>query len=360
LENVTLNKNQSSENDELDEAFQSSIPGFSRSWDSVASRCPNSGAMIHFCSMQNANNSKIANQHRKGSFSLLAITDTTAPSSSSHYSDSILSCRSLLASHVKENASLLKMKHLVGRPITSADLLSSMSKWGLPLLSLPESSEEGTEPRDTTAKNHKQRPFLKEVVIPYFDNAEYADGSILLSKIARLQRPKVGLYNWSTGSSSSSSSIIRIRPLPTAAEDHSLPPPSLIFHCEYSEEINVQELTHGATTAKIGCNGRNGVGQLMLRHADLVGLDVRYCPQTSISSSFSEAEESLLAGSLEELQSTNTLLAGGGGGTANDDDRLGKADCWVEVRANIKRPFGFWHRSSSKKRTAKAPNLPYE
>jgi hypothetical protein len=57
LEDVPLNKNQSSENDELDEAFQSSIPGFSRSWDSVASRSPNSGAMILFCSMQNANNS---------------------------------------------------------------------------------------------------------------------------------------------------------------------------------------------------------------------------------------------------------------------------------------------------------------
>jgi hypothetical protein len=359
LEDVPLNKNQNGENDELDEAFQSSIPGFSRSWDSVASRCPNSGAMIHFCSMQNANNSKSANHHRKVSFSLLAVTDTTAPSSSSHYSDYILSCRNLLASHVKENAFVLKMKYLVGRPITTADLLRSMSKGGLPLLSLPESSEEVTEPRENTTKNHKQRPFLKEVVIPYFDDAVYADGSSLLSNITRLQRPTVGLYNWSTGSSSSSSSI-RIRPLPTAAEDQVLPPPSLIFHCEYSEEINVEELPHGATTAKIGCNGRNGNGQLMLRHADLVGLDVRYCPQTSVSSSFSEAQESLLAGSIDELQSTNTLLAGGGGETANEDDRLGKADCWVEVRANIKRPWGFWHRSSSKKRTAKPFNLPYE
>jgi hypothetical protein len=279
---------------------------------------------------------------RKGSFSLLAITDapTTTPNA-----EAIQSFRTFLASHVKSRASLIKMKKSIGSSIYTAELLSSVATGGLPLLSLPQTVLENEESSD-----ENQGTGLKEVVIPYYDYGVYADGSTLLSNIgdARLKRPAVGVYQW-TGSSTC------IRPLPTAAEDQRLPPPSLIFHRQNHDDVDVQE--YGATTVKIGYGG-TGDGQLMLLHGDLAGLDVRYCPRKDVSSTFSEAQESLLAGSLDELQSTNTLLVGGE--KAKEDDRIGKADCWVEFRANMKRPLGFLPRSSGKLRTAKAPDIPYE
>lgn len=333
----------SSPNDELDRTFQSSIPGFSRKWNSEVSRCPVSGSLIHFCSMDS--NSTTA-KDRNGPFSLLALTNSP---SGTFAEESIQDFRKLLASHIKSRASIIKIKDSVGSAVAVGELLRSISTGGLPLLALPTRTEESIDKPENPITG------LKEVVIPYFDYAAYADGSNLLSNIAsaELKRPTVGVYQW-TGCST------HVRPLPTAGEDQRLPPPSLIFQCRNPEEANVHELNVG--TAKIGYTG-NGTGQLMLIHEDLAGLDVRYCPRIGFSSAFSEAQDSLLAGSLHELQSTNTLLAGGE--NAKVDDRHGKADCWVEVRANLKRPIGFLQRSvttsrASKHRVAKAPDIPYE
>jgi hypothetical protein len=92
-----------------------------------------------------------------------------------------------------------------------------------------------------------------------------------------------------------------------------------------------------------------------------MGLDVRYCPRTATSSTFSEAQESLLAGSLDELQSTNILVSGAE--NVKSDDRIGNGDCWVEVRASLKRPSNFLQRTKSstrRQKVAKIPDLPYE
>ena len=335
LENVRFNV---SADDELNEAFSSSIPGFSRKWDSVASKCPLSGCLLHFCTMESSERE----EERNGSFSLLAITD--APSKKTNV-ESIQHFRDFFASQVKDKAPWIKIKGSFGGKLSSGELLSSITNGGLPLLSLPEQELERKQ-------SIEEVPFdgLKEVVIPYFDYASYTDGSTLLSKLsyAQLKRPNVGLYQWTN-------SFTRIRPLPTAHEDRTLPPVSLIFHCETLDEIEVKE--YNATTAKIGFGGR-GSGQLMLRHPGLSGLDVRYCSLTKASSNFSEAQDSLLAGSLQELQSTNTLLAGSE--EAKEDDRIGKSDCWVELRANLKQPSGFFQRSPRERRPAKAPDLPYE
>ena len=114
--------------------------------------------------------------------------------------------------------------------------------------------------------------------------------------------------------------------------------------------------------ARIGYSGLGpGHGQVMLLHKDLIGLDIRYCPRTTVSSTFSEAQESLLAGSLEELQSTNILLSGSE--KAIGDKRIGNSDCWVELRANLKRPSKYWQRSknsSRKQKIAKIPDIPFE
>jgi hypothetical protein len=194
---------------------------------------------------------------------------------------------------------------------------------------------------------------LKEIAVPAYDFAVYSDSSSLLTRLSSsgLPSPKTGLYNWSS---------TRIRPLPTGSEDQRLPPPSLIFHCDSLEDVSVEE--HGAVTSRIGF-GSLGNGQLIVLHKDLPGLDLRYCSSTVSASSFAEAQESLLAASLADLQSTNILL--GGGEKAKADERIGLGDCWVEFRANIKAPLGFWRKyamakSKSKHRIAKAPDLPFE
>jgi hypothetical protein len=202
---------------------------------------------------------------------------------------------------------------------------------------------------------------LKEIVVPFFDYAEYKDGSTILSKLAShagTNRPAVGVYQWPTGPTC-------IRPLPTAAEDKRLPSPSFIFHSNSPEDevaLTTMDET-GIRRAPIGFSGGMADGQIMVLHEHLLGLDVRYCHQTKVKSAFSEAQESLLAGSLEELQSTNTLLAVGE--QAKDDHRILNSDCWVEVRANLKQPSGYWSNRASAKRTgsvrvASVPDLPYE
>ena len=266
--------------------------------------------------------------------------------------ESIQNFRDLFAASVQDRSTAIKLKwSLLGHSITPMSMLNSNSCGGLPLLQLPpvvQGKCAAPTKEDLTTSGR-----LKEIVVPYFDHATFKDGSTLQSRISdsSLTRPAVGVYQWTSSST-------HVRPLPTAAEDRRLPPPSLIFHSSNLDEI-LKKTAPGLKVAKIGYSGTK-TGQLMMLHPDLEGIDVRYCSQDIISSAFSEAQESLLAASLEELQSSNILLAGGEQGKI--DERLGKSDCWVEVRANLKRPSGYWQRKGgqSKQRIAKIPDIPYE
>jgi hypothetical protein len=328
--------------DELDDSFQSRVPGFSRRWDSVALKCPSSGAVLHFCSIDSGNESKDSSS---GIFSLLGITDSSLGSTTSQ---DVASFRNLFASHVGKQATNIKLRHSM-RSLTPSHLLGSSSSGELPFLVFPVKEKCALQPEISDPSTG-----LKEIAVPAYDFAVYPDGSNLLTRLSSsgLPRPKTGLYEWAS---------TRIRPLPTSSEDQRLPPPSLIFHCDSLEDVvSVEE--HGATTSKIGFGGL-GNGQLIVLHKDLPGLDLRYCSSTEASSSFAEAQESLLAASLADLQSTNILL--GGGEKAKADERVGHGDCWVEFRANLKEPVGFWRRhvmtkSKLKHRIAKAPDLPFE
>ena len=331
LEEVALN---SFGDDALNKASPLSFAGLSRRWVSVASKCPSSGSIVHFCSLENASEKSC----RESPFALLGVTDFRDDEGNER---AIQGFRDLFAAHLKSQSFFSTIRSSMGG---SAGLLASALTNGLPLLSLPP-TQELSEPAQESGG-------LKEVVIPHYDYATYDDGSTLLGTMGKsmMTRPAVGVYQW-VGSTT------RIRPLPTAAEDQRLPPPSLIFHCQNPEDINVEQ--HGAQSAKIGYGG-TGRGQLMVLHKDLIGLDVRFCPQLKVSSAFSEAQESLLAGALDDLQSTNTLLTGDE--TAKEDEKIGKADCWVELRANLKQPKGYLDRSrtSAMPRRAKAPDLPFE
>ncbi|KAL3916471.1 MAG: hypothetical protein SGILL_005161 [Bacillariaceae sp.] len=300
--------------------------------------------------------------------------------------ESIRHCRQLLADHLEKNSSTantfnMNFKSLLNRPLTPADLLHETD--GLPLLSLGPQQEEQREQKATSSADENydpstSSPFLKEVVVPFFDYAQYEDGFTILSKLSQFPRPSVGVYQWPTASNDNSNGIC-IRPLPTAAEDKRLPPPSLIFHCNDSADgvvasVNTFNNNNSNSApiqmARIGyAGGMMNKGQTMLLHDDFQGLDVRLCPSQTVSSHFSEAQESLLAGSLPELQNSNILLAQGE--QAVDDERTNNSDCWVEVRANLKRPAGFLNRKNTtvfgaaggsvmKQKIAKVPDIPYE
>jgi hypothetical protein len=102
----------------------------------------------------------------------------------------------------------------------------------------------------------------------------------------------------------------------------------------------------------------------MVIHKDTAGLDIRLTESTACISSFSEAQEALLAGSLDELQNVNVLMEGGNETKAYQETMNGLGDCWVEFRANLKKPSGFFTRNTKSNRqshkVAKAPDIPYE
>jgi hypothetical protein len=353
--------------DNLDKVFASSIPGFSCSWKSIGISCSVSGSVIHFCSLDGENRGSGSNNSNDSSlttpFSLLSITDGVTGAddadnvTESQTIQSIQRSRDELATQFSQLSSATKhirlsLKRLAGRPVTALDLLrETVSADGLPFMTLEDSMNSRDASTDHTT------PYLKEIVVPFFDYAEYKDGSTMLSRLAMVDttRPAVGVYRWP-------GSLTCIRPLPTAAEDQRLPPPSLIFHHESIQDEDTGTIADsGLQRARIGYSGGMNDGQIILLHADLRGLDVRLCTRTKVSSAFSEAQESLLAGSLDELQSTNVLLAGGE--KAVDDDRIGKGDCWVELRANVKRPSGYLRTKKGgtvKQKIATIPDLPYE
>ena len=344
--------------------------------------------MIHFCSIGlRSDNSEQKEQEQDQNkqntpFALIAITDTDSNASddgnkkkesngNAEVNIAINNARCHLASKINEGGTLnstsfLNLKYFLKGRLTASDLLKNISPHGLPLFSVPNNTprrivdDDDDDDDDDSCVPKPTMTYLKEVAVPYFDYAAYKDGSTFLSKLglAMTIRPTVGVYQWLNN-------ITCIRPLPTAAEDQRLPSPSLIFHCESPENNEDKIREHGFREARIGYGGLGrdrGHGQVMLLHKDLIGLDIRYCPRTKISSAFSEAQESLLSGSLPELQSTNVLLAGG---KANDDKRIGNGDCWVEFKASIKRPHGFIRsitskNASGKLKVAKVPDLPYE
>lgn len=379
--------------DELDSRFISRLPGQTKRWDSVASVCPGSGSLLHFVSLRNAAKSRVMNNQdtagpTQSKLSLLSIhdnvvvdVDCSSNSSSSNSTSigplpAILSVRDSLASSMESYSQTLSLglKHTWNRPIEPNDVLGFGG--GLPFLSV--GGTNGNE--STTGSSSSSSPArLKEVTVPHFDDAKYTDGRTLLERLLEnkhLQRPVVGLFQLSND--------VVIRPLPTATEDRNLSEPSLVFCCP--DGMTVEDLLVSASAAsnfrigKIGYTGQGKSGQYMLSHTSLPGLSVRLTEDASFSSSFAEAQDSLLAASLEELQSVNVLQEGGSveqagapiitssspSSSSQVDPLLGVGDCWIEVRANIKNSRGYFKRNSQTApkakppRIASVPDIPYE
>ena len=253
---------------------------------------------------------------KKGALSLLSI----------QHASSIEESRSQLAAAFAEKGSplLIRLRRLFHRPIMPAHLLKqTLLQWNNETNSAVSPSKEIHVSQSTT------RPQLKEIVFPVENMA--------------LQLPSSGV----TGVYQCSSQLA-IRPLPPAIHDRVLTVPTLVFH-----QSDQNEVQPGPEWHPIGFSSSRKGQWMQYKY----GLDVRLCPSTIRESMFCEAQESMLAGSLEELQSTRVL---GSKSQHDDDPRTNNMDCWVEVRANLKRPSGYFQPSKTTPRFAKAPDIPYE
>jgi len=342
----------SEKGDALDQTLRSKIPGLDRTWESLASQCPSSGAIVHVLSVSK-DHSTIFPDNKDGRLSLVAIS-RGPPHGGFETNEAVQHSRDILASEIKSRTKMetlkLTMLGAMGRPIDALHILDG----GLPLMELQQTQEimsEGTKYARTEG--------LKEVSIPHYDDAKYKNGSSLLSRLSHsgLSRPVIGIYDWQG---------VAFRPLPAATADRSLPPPSLVFRCDNLDRA-AEELTKaGAVMARIGYTGTGKRGQLIVKHKDINGLDIRFCEAQDSSSCFAEAQDALFASSLEELQNVNVMQEGGKDGEvkAQTDSRNGVGDCWVEFRANLMRPAGFMKRRNGsggdQHRIARAPAIPYE
>jgi|UniRef100_A0A8J9TEC1 hypothetical protein len=308
--------------DRLDRTFRSTfLPSIS--WDSCEMKCASSGVQLHLLSIQSSKTDT------DGYHELLALE---------HHADSIQDTRDRIAECFQEAGLYINMRYALGRPIRSEHLLG---KSGLPIV-------DWSSPSSVLKDSSNMIPALgslKEIVIPADKKATYPDGKSLLGKFAAcdMRQSATGLYVLGPS--------LCLRPLPTASEDRHMSAPSLIFHVDHIESYS-ESKAYGS--AKIGYNGY-GKGQVMVRHPDVIGLDIRFCENKKRSSMFAEAQESLLAGSLEQLQSKHVL----DGAKGELDPKMNQVDCWVEFRANIANPAGFLSNPRRLK-VAKAPNIPFE
>lgn len=329
------------------EARFSNIP-FRKRWDSVASECQVSGSIIHFLSIQGSSENRDSE-----SLSILSIAGMCEGSPE----ERVRSSRALLADQISGQVARVTLTHSVGRRLSVQDVLGIGG--GLPLLHQIDLLRSPYRPHNTSASATSDSIGFREIALPHFDDAAYSDGRSLLSTLSdsTLTRAAVGLYLVQD--------CLALRPLPAASEDRMLPAPSLVFSCRNLDDPPVLQ---GARIGKIGFNGttrKRRQGQLMVAHPDLPGLDFRLTDSMEYSSSFAEAQDALLAGSLQELQNENVLLEGGDGRheRMKPDAKDGEGDCWVEFRANVKRPLGFMTRKSKTlyvTKVAKVPDIPYQ
>jgi hypothetical protein len=309
-------------------------------WESLALQCPETGTILHWLSLENKSQSPSSmsrlDTRNSTPHELLAVQDASGVTQA---------CEEI-ATRVGVSASIpyLCMSHAMGRPITVHQLLAS----SLPFLHFRDhDSDVDVVAKPDNNDNNKVTATagcLKEIVIPAYDDEMDSDGCTLLDKFSQassLARPCTGLYQFKDQSK------LCLRPLPAAEADTRLPPPSLVFHTDSVDRIQelalADNLSSATATAKIGFNG-TGKGQIMVQTGDWTGLDVRFCEATKYTSMYAEAQASLQAGSLPELQH-------GSGEKEN-------GDCWVEFRANLRHPAGFLRRRKPP-RIAKAPDLPY-
>ena len=343
----------------------------------------NGGAIIHLLPLKSSsaliNFGEFFGKRVGGSdLSLLSITQQKKNPVGDY---SALDARKQISKHINEkhrHAMVAKLKiaasKLFGRSSTSITSKASsifLEEYKHILLDLPSVVEEYNENVDSEESTSGYR--IKELAIPFFPHisspALSFDHEFYVSCLARPKnsmtgKPVIGLFQWPQQAG------VAFRPIPAAREDIVLPHPSLVFQCS-SLDVAADELSNfGVDLHKVGFtsgmnrgnNKRSMNGQLAVVHPDFGGLDVRVCDGSNFNAGFAENQEALMASSLSELQNANVLAEGGGGHQQRNHDFMnGIGDCWVEFRAQMKKPSGFFgSRKRAPLRIAKPPDLPPE
>ena len=391
-------------------------------WNSSACICPSSGTILHFLSLAKGievaesgyeSNGSIERENTDASLSLIAVhggtasqtlVDATTKNSTQQYCNALFECRDRLAKVMVDNNAttftteskarglLLYAMLSLGRQPSPSLLFGKASSASTILNFTPFTSDQNNKHQTevfATDDVLSDKCKLRELALPFFPESSSLHHQLFQSA---LSRPLPGLYQCAHNSNQNAHHSARrntttdpgliIRPLPTATEDFRLPPPSLVFQCpSLTDAQALVEDTLGGQTAKIGWRGDGQCGSLIVNHPSIHGMDVRLCEvressnEWALSSSFDEAQESLLAGSLDELQSTLVMSDGKGSddeSTVEVDPKTNSADCWVEVRSNVKHPTGYrkqlytWLRNrvtgknGDRVSVAKPPHLPFE
>ena len=330
------------------QVFGSSNGLFSTKWHSTALQCPQTKTILQWIAVDHSQ------EFPKAPSALLGI----------QLSPSLIDAQNTLAQAIQStrSTSQIALRSTMGKAISAHHLLG---KHALPVLGFGGHDEENSNPSDEESSSsplstiHHANNSLKEISLPFFLEATNGAGLNVMDQLGQSgwRRPVPGLYQSPVGG-------LCIRPLPAATQDQNLSPPSIVFHCSSLEEWKEQTMSKMETTTefgdlKVAQIGKTGIhqGQLLLRHPDWQGMDIRVCEKTAHSSMFAEAQESLLAASLPELQSSHVLE--GAKGTV--DPKTERMDCWAEFRATVRNPRGFLKRNEViVTKTAKAPDLPYE
>ena len=364
-------------------------------WDSAACICPMSGTILHFLSLDP---NKDDFDDAESVHSLIAIqggyqTIDGLQFSSNTVADVIKQSRRRLTQEIQNrqifrSTSVLsnvesrlrgvaiRWMQSMGKQLSSSWILGNrLATSHQPVLLDFRPWDTHRNENDRTIEVENKNSFqLRELAVPFFPEM-----SSLQQQLSRshLSRPIPGLYQYSnlneTKTAPTSSDGLIIRPLPSASEDFRLSPPSLVCQCRsLSKVTELVEKKFGGTTAKIGWRGDGQNGSLIVSHPSMKGLDIRFVETRDkwvLNSYFDEAQEALLAASLEDLQSSHVITEGKEGKdkeiNRQVDPKNLNADCWLETRANVKNPYGFlskrWSfKSNSKTAVANPPDLPYD
>ena len=360
-------------------------------WDSEACICPFSGTVLHFLSLDDSHEE---DTNDESFHSLISIhggmhpTDNAAVLNTPCTSDVVLKSRIRLAQEFQQRqlfhsspalsslesrvrGGAIRFMNSIGRNSSPSWILQKIptsSNYQPVLLDLKPFSNLTNDSCSHIQKYStvNQAYQLRELAIPFFPEMSSVQQQLSQSS---LTRPAPGLYQFTQ---STNNDGLILRPIPSATEDFKLPQPSLVIQCSSLAKVkDIVENNLEGRTAKIGWRGDGQNGSLIVSHPSVRGLDIRLVETSDkwISNTyFDEAQEALLAASLDDLQSSHVITEGNEGTDKDFERQIDPknliADCWIETRANVKNPLGFlskkWSARSKKTIVAKPPDLPYE
>lgn len=309
----------------------------------VLLQCPETNAKFQFLSVPSSSNDNTADKDFMLFTCMTNQTNDTEIDDIQHARDYLASNISSTTSSSISSRAFSFWNKLTGRNPMIQTLCQDEN---LPFVESPTTTNSDDEKNSyTTNHNDESKAYLREIVIPYFEDEGESTQS-LLSTLPKpinplTKRPMAGLYKWPM--TNKNSKQIYIRPIPAGPEDQYLAPPSLIFQIPSSSfDLIADQNDAGMQFRKIGFNGNSTTkGQYIISNQSLNGIDIRLCPNTQLSPSFNEGEDTLFAGSIDELQRSNN---------SNDNIITSKpevedGDCWMEVRAMVKQyPNRLWEK----------------